>query len=133
MIAGSFEHRIRLQKLFFAGLIAFFAVFLGYYLVNSPSQIILLVGGMLWLLTLPYHSQLSIYISVATFMSALILPFFPGRPYLWEFAALLGWSGLVITVSMRRYRSDAGRIFKENRWLFVGVIGYCLVLLVTMY
>jgi O-antigen ligase len=133
MIAGSFEHRIKLQKLFFAAAIAIFAVWIGYALVSGPIKVFLLISGMIWLLTLPYHSQISICLSVATFMSALILPFFPGRPYFWEFAALLGWSGLFITLSVRRYRPDAARIFRENRWLFVGLIGYCLVLLVTMY
>ena len=52
---------------------------------------------------------------------------------MWEFAAFLAWSGLIITVSLRRYAPDASKYVRENRWLFIGVLLYCFVLLVTMF
>jgi O-antigen ligase len=130
--SGSFEQRIRVPQLLFLGAVAAFALFLGYYLADDPFIAIVAVWGLGWLLTLPYHAQLSIYIAVATFTSAFIVPFFPGRPYFWEFAALLGWSGLMMTFSLRRYRPDSGEILRRNRWLILGVAGYCVVLLITM-
>jgi CHASE2 domain-containing sensor protein len=72
-------------------------------------------------------------LAIATFSSALILPLFPGRPYWWEFAALLGWSGVAMTVAMRQYAPDFAQRVRANRLLFIGMIGYCLVLFVTMY
>src|SRR5207237_3606072 len=84
-------------------------------------------------LTLPYQTKLAVYLSVGTFSAAFILPYVPGRPYLWEFAALLGWSGLVITTFMRQYRPGLFQSLMRNRFLFLGIAGYSAVLLITMW
>jgi len=109
-----------------------FAVFLAWLVALDVTAVLLVVALVGWLVMLPYHTYLSAVLSMATFSSAFIVPFFPGRPFFWEFAALLAWSGLVITISLRRYAPDAGSVFRSNQWLFAGVTGYCMILLVTM-
>ena len=48
-----------------------------------------MVTGLAWVMLLPYHAQVSFSLAMVTFSSAFLLPMLPGRPYLWEFAALL--------------------------------------------
>ncbi len=133
MISNSIDHRLKFQQLFWFSLIALAAIASGYFLAANVWLMAFGFTGFLWLLLLPYHSILSVYLSVATFSSALIVPLFPGRPYMWEFAALLGWSGLIITISMRKYAPNFNRETRENRWLFVGLIAYVAVLVITMF
>jgi hypothetical protein len=116
-----------------AAIIGSAAILLGYLLADNPILAFAVIVGPIWILTLPYHGQLSIYIAIATFASALIVPFFPGRPYFWEMAALLGWSGLAITLFLRREHPSMTSILRSNALLYVGVIGYCIVLMITMY
>ncbi len=112
---------------------AFIAVgLLGFFLATDAYFAFFVTLALLLLGSLPYHSTLAVYLSVATFSSAIIIPFAPGRPFLWEFAALLGWSGLLVTVAMRRYQKDFGNSIRENRWLFIGMLGYIAVLIFTM-
>jgi len=133
VIASTFERHIRIQQVFWFGLIAVFALGLGYFLAQAPILVVLGMGALLWLVLLPYHSKLAVYLAFATFNSALILPYFPGRPYMWEFAGMLAWTGLVITISLRQYRKDFARLIEPHKWVFIGSVGYCLVLLVTMF
>lgn len=132
MAVGSIESSIRFNQIFWFGVIVLLALFTGFYLASSKFTLALAVAVAGWLVLLPYHAKLAACLSIVAFKSALILPYFPGRPYLWEFAAFLAWSGLVITISLRRYAPDAGRYIRENRWLFVGILCYCLVLMATM-
>lgn len=133
MSMGSIDHRLKFQFVFWFGIMALCALFAGYFLAVNSLLVALGMTGVIGLMTLPYHSKLSYILAIATFNSALIVPLFPGRPYFWEFAALLGWSGLIVTIFMRQYASDSARVFRENRWLMIGVIGYCTVLVITMF
>lgn len=132
MLTASIDQQIKVQKAFWFCVIILGALGMGYLLAADQLLLALAVAGGAWMMTLPYHSKLSSYLAVATFSSALIVPLFPGRPYVWEFAALLGWSGLTITVMMRQYARDSAQVIHENRWLYVGMLGYCAVLMATM-
>jgi hypothetical protein len=132
MISNSIDQQLRFHQLFWFGVILITAVVSGYLLAVNQLLIAMGAMGFFWLATLPYHSKLAIYLAVATFSSALIVPLFPGRPYLWEAAALLGWSGLIITISMRQYHPSSASVFRTHRWMLLGALGYCLVLLITM-
>ncbi|MCF7763886.1 MAG: hypothetical protein K9N62_09450 [Verrucomicrobia bacterium] len=133
MSLGSIDHRLKFQFVFWFGVISLAALFSGYFLAVNSLLVAIGIIGTVGLMTLPYHSKLSYALAITTFNSALIVPLFPGRPYFWEFAALLGWSGLMVTVFMRQYARDSGRVIRENRWLLAGVVGYCVVLIITMF
>lgn len=133
MISNALGDRFLLQRLFWFGVIALSALFAGYALATNTFMLFAAVCGLVWFFTLPYHTTISAHLAVVTFASALIMPFFPGRPFLWEFAALLGWTGMLVTVATRRYDPRFVRQIKEHRWLFVGALGYSIVLVVTMY
>jgi hypothetical protein len=133
VLAQASDVRMNVQKMVAFGIIVVGALLFGSLLGSSYYIATILVVGIAALMLLPYHSMISACLAMATFNSALLLPFFPGRPYIWEFAGLLGWSGLVITISLRAYAPDAWKTVMDYKWIFVGIIGYCMVLLVTMY
>ena len=133
MLEGSIEHQLKFQKLVWLVVILLGAAACGFALATNSYLLAVAALGGIWLLSIPYHTTLSMYLAVATFSSALIMPLFPGRPYVWEFAALLGWSGITLSVFMRRYVPDFSHEIRENKWLFVGLVGYLVVLVATMF
>ena len=132
MSAGSLEGALRLQKLILFAVIAFAVVIFGYTLADDMFFAALAFGGVAWLVLMPYHATLAVTLAIATFSTALIMPFFPGRPFVWEAAALLGWTGCVLVFSFRQYRDEMWDSIGENKWLLIGVAGYCVVLVFTM-
>jgi hypothetical protein len=129
---NSIDAGLQFQKLIWLGVIMISAVFVGALLAQDAIFLAVLCGMGLWVMLLPYHTSLATVMSVATFGSALILPF-PGRPYWWEFAAMLAWSGLILTVALRKQSPDAGRMVRRHKWLFVGALLYCATLVMIMY
>lgn len=129
---NSMDASLQFQKLIWLGVVMIGAVFVGAILARDAFLLVLLSGLALWAMLLPYHSTIATHLSVATFGSALILPL-PGRPYWWEFAAILAWSGLVLTIALRRQSSDAGALVRQHKWLFASALAYCATLVVIMY
>ena len=112
---------------------ALLAVFIfALLMVSNEVLLVLAVGGVLWLALLPYHARLASATALVTFASAFMVPGFPGRPFVWEFASLLGWSGAVITFALRRYSPDFPKVFREHRWLFIWGALYVAALVFTM-
>lgn len=132
MNGNAVDIRLRFHLFLWYGLMLLGVLFLAFFLAASPFFVAFMVTGLAWLVLLPYHAQVSLFLALSTFSSALILPFIPGRPYFWEFAAVLAWSGVVITVWLRRYRPEFPRLFRENRALLVASFAYCIVLIITM-
>ena len=102
-MASGFESRLKIQQVFWFGLIGLCAIMMGFYLASSLFTLAFALVAIAWLFLLPYHAQLATALSLTTYTSALILPYFPGRPYMWEFAALLGLSLIHISEPTRPY------------------------------
>ncbi len=94
------------------------------------SVLLMMLG---WVVTLPYHAKLSAVLAISTFSSALIMPFVPGRPYAWEAAAMLAWSGIIVLVMLRRFPPGLRETLRRNRWIYIGTIIYSLTLLLIMW
>lgn len=105
------------------------SVVAGYLLANDQFTLAALIGLTVWLLLLPYHGRLAVILSVSCFNAALIVPFAPGRPFVWEFSALLAWTGLLVTLAMKQYPPDYWRQLGSNKLLFIGLLGFTGVLL----
>ena len=127
------ENRIQFNQVAWLAATLVAVVFLGFYLAYDSFTAIFAMAGFMWMITLPYHSRISVYLAVATFSSALIVPFFPGRPTMWEFAAVLGWSGVLVTLFMRQYAVGFAADLHRHRWIFIGIVGYILVLISIMF
>ena len=132
MNAGSLEGALRLQKLIVFSVIMLLVLVFGYMLADDAFFAAFAFGGLAWLMLMPYHATLSVTCAVATFSTALIMPFFPGRPFVWEAAALLGWTGCVLVFSFRQYRDEMWDTIREHKWMLIGVAGYCAVLVFIM-
>ena len=123
------EARMQVQKGFvWIGLLLGAVVF-GFYMASNTPLLILGAAGIGWLGTLPYHARLCAVLGITTYGSALMAPLMPGRPFVWEIAALLGWSGIVILVALRKYSSEFGENFRKYRWILLLSLGYVLVLM----
>ena len=132
MSATAVDVRSRLQFLIWYGVMGLGVLMLGMFMASDQFFAAFVVAGIGWLALLPYHAPLSLTLALATYGSALIVPFMAGRPYLWEMAALLAWTGVPIVIFLRRFPADFGRMLREHKWIFVGAFLYCTVLLVTM-
>jgi hypothetical protein len=89
-------------------------------------------GFVIWALSLPFHARLAIVISLATFNSAILVPFAPGPLLLADAGALLSWTGVTLMVILRRTPPDMGMLLHRNRFLLLGIAFYVGVLAVTM-
>lgn len=132
MSATAVDVRLRLQFLLWYGVMGLGVLLLGMFMASDQFFAAFIVAGVGWLALLPYHAQLSLHLALATFGSAFIVPFLAGRPYMWEMAALLAWTGVPIVIFLRRYPADFGRLLREHKWVFVGAALYCAVLVMTM-
>jgi len=108
------------------------AMVFGFFMASETMLLVLAVAGVGWLVTLPNHARLSAVLGVTTFGSALMVPLLPGRPFVWEAAGILGWSGVVVMVVMKRYADDIGVVMRRYRWPLLATLGYVLVLLYLM-
>jgi hypothetical protein len=64
--------------------------------------------------------------------AALIVPFFPGRPFWWELCALLAWPSLLAYGLVNRRKIEALNLDKNERWALGALAGYVVVLVALM-
>jgi hypothetical protein len=126
------EARMQVQKGFVWVGVLLGAVIFGFYMASNAPLLILAAAGVGWLGTLPYHARLSAVLGITTYGSALMVPLMPGRPFVWEIAALLGWSGAAVLFALRRYSSDFPENLRRYRWMLLFAAGYAVVLLYLM-
>ncbi|MCD6340134.1 MAG: hypothetical protein J7M29_12245, partial [Verrucomicrobia bacterium] len=130
-MANAFDTRVQFHTLYWYGVGAALLLFLSMVLAFSAPAMALLVGFLGWLITMPYHGRLALLVGVSTFGSALLVPFM-GRPYLWEFAGILAWTGVPIALMLRQYPPDTAHVIRRNRWIFIGAAIYCATLVELM-
>ena len=109
------------------------ALTIGCLIVDDVRLLLFSLMGMFWLLLLPSHARIAVHLSLLTFGTAFIIPFLPGRPFLWEFASVLAWSGIVIGLAMRQHHHLLTRTLQLHRLMFSALAGYCIVLIITMF
>lgn len=133
MSSSAVEVRLQFNLLFWYGVMTAVLLLLGVLLAANQILVALVIMGGVWMMTLPYHDRLALNLATATFASALIVPFLPGRPYLWEVGALLAWTGVTIALLLRRYPESMPREIHEHRLVFFGAALFCIVMVVTMF
>lgn len=131
-VATAIEIRERLLAYYWYAILGGGLILAGMLLAVSIPLLAILLLLFGWILTLPYHAKLSLYLAVVTFNSALVLPFL-GRPRVWEMASLLAWSGIPLLLILRQQAEDTKKLIRENKWVFSGLCLYCLVILGLMF
>jgi len=124
---------VRPQAILWYGFSLMAALLLGAMLARNWFTAAFSCAVILWAMTIPYHARLAIVLSTATFNSSLIVPFMPGPLPLADAACMLGWTGVVLIVALRRQEPDTGLLVHRNRFLFLGIALYVVVLAVTAY
>lgn len=104
----------------------------GLLIATNQGLFVLAAAAIGWMITLPYHAQLSMWLSGIMFGAGILVPFFPGRPQLWELGTVLGWTGMIVTLSLRRQAPGYDAALKRYRWMLFGGAGFVAVLLVLM-
>ena len=113
------------------------AMFLGLLLLAGMLamnwlQAAVLAAAVVWAFTIPYHAPLASSLCLAFFNSAFLVPFAPGPLPVADAAALLAWSGVPLTLLLRRYPEDAGLLLRRNVGVFLGIAVYLCTLAVLM-
>ncbi len=126
------EARLQVEKGFLWIIVLVAAVVFGFYMAVDSPLLILAVAGLVWVATLPYHARISAVMAITTYGSAFMLPMIAGRPFLWEIAALLGWSGLFMLVALRRYDVEFSANMRRHAWIILATLGYTAVLAYLM-
>ncbi|MEI6342308.1 MAG: hypothetical protein WCR07_10150 [Verrucomicrobiota bacterium] len=126
------ESQMQVQKGLLWATLLLGALVFGFFMASETMLLVLAVAGVGWLVTLPHHARLSALMGMATGGSALIMPLFPGRPFVWEVAGLLGWSGVVTLLATRKYSPGFGERLRRYRWIVLLMLGYVLVLFYLM-
>ncbi len=126
------EARMQVQKGFLWIVVLGAAIVFGFYMAVDSPLLILATLGLVWLATLPYHGRISAMMAITTYGSAFMLPMINGRPFLWEVSALLGWSGIVMLVILRRTDPEFGANLRRYRWIVLASVAYTCVLFYLM-
>ena len=75
------ESQMQVQKGLVWATLLLGAMVFGFFMASETMLLVLAVAGVGWLVTLPHHARLSALMGMATGGSALIMPLFPGRPF----------------------------------------------------
>ncbi len=108
------------------------AAMCGLLIATNQGILVLGMGAIGWLITLPYHAQIAVWLTGVMFGGCLLVPFFPGRPQLVELGYVLGWTGIVLMLFLRREAPGFAAALKRYRWMLLGCVGFVTVLIALM-
>jgi hypothetical protein len=90
------------------------------------------LAGLLYVGTLAVNAPVLAWLVIALQPAALIVPFFPGRPFWWELCALLAWPSLLAHFLVNRQKLEALQFDRLERRALVALGGYLAVLVGLM-
>ncbi|HTI69574.1 MAG TPA: hypothetical protein VMF06_06395 [Candidatus Limnocylindria bacterium] len=126
------EARDRFVKVAVLGVVSIAAIIFAFILSTSQGLVVLAIMGTFWVASLPKHAELCMNVATATLAAGLLVPFLPGRPLIWEAAGLLGWSGMLFRIALRRYHPNFGAELKRNILVIFCMAFYSAVLVFLM-
>ncbi|MGC4073688.1 MAG: hypothetical protein QM760_14500 [Nibricoccus sp.] len=108
------------------------AVVAGAMLADQPYLIFAGLAGLVYVGTLTVNCRVLAWLVIALQPAALIVPFFPGRPFWWELCALLAWPSLLAYGLVNRRKIEVVAFDRAERWALAALGGYVAVILGTM-
>ncbi|MBK9990472.1 MAG: hypothetical protein IPP19_07010 [Verrucomicrobia bacterium] len=109
-----------------------FAIWAGATLADSPYMVFAGFAGLLYVGTLSVNARTLAWLVIALQPAALIVPFFPGRPFWWELCALLAWPSLLAYGLLNRQKIAELKFDRLERRALVALAGYIIVLVSLM-
>lgn len=120
------------RRFIIAGLGVVAAILAGIQIPDQPYLAVAALGGFAYLFTLAVNYRWLAVLMVALQPAALIVPFFPGRPYMWEVCALLSWPSLLVSYLVNRRRLPELRFDRFETAALLSLVGYVVVLICLM-
>ena len=109
-----------------------FAVWAGVTLAEQPYLVFAGLAGLLYVGTLAVNARTLAWLVVALQPAALIVPFFPGRPFWWELCALLAWPSLLAHFLVNQEQVASLRFDRLEKRALLALGGFIIVLIVLM-
>jgi len=120
------------RRALIVGIACVAAVVAGAMLADQPYLIFAGLAGLVYVGTLTVNCRALAWLVIALQPAALIVPFFPGRPFWWELCALLAWPSLLAYGLVNRRKIEAVAFDRSERWALAALGGYMAVILITM-
>jgi hypothetical protein len=108
------------------------AIWAGALLTEQPYLIFAALLGLIYVGTLTVNCRALAGLVIALQPAALIVPFFPGRPFWWELCALLAWPSLLAFALVNRRALESLRLDRLERRALLALLGYMGVLAFLM-
>lgn len=108
------------------------ALLSGAYLPEQPYLVIGGIMAMVYILTLSVNFKALAWMVIAMRSAALIVPFFPGRPYLWELCAMLAWPSVLVYCLLKRGKLERFKFSRYEQWALTALVGFVFVLVALM-
>jgi hypothetical protein len=120
------------RRALIVGIACVAAVVAGAMLADSPYLIFAGLVGLIYVGTLTVNCRALAWLVIALQPAALIVPFFPGRPFWWELCALLAWPSLLAYGLVNRRKIELVAFDRAERWALAALGGYVAVLVGLM-
>jgi len=108
------------------------AILAGVTLADQPYLVFAGLAGLLYVGTLAVNAPVLAWLVIALQPAALIVPFFPGRPFWWELCALLAWPSLLAHFLVNREKLTELKFDRIERNALIALASYVVVLVVLM-
>ena len=108
------------------------AIWAGVTLAETPYLVFAGLAGLLYVGTLSVNARPLAWLVIALQPAALIVPFFPGRPFWWELCALLAWPSLLAYFLVNRQKLADLQFDRLEKRALLALLGYVGVLVVLM-
>ncbi len=108
------------------------AGFAGLLLATNVFLLMLLAVFMVWLGTIPYHTRMSAVLSFCLLNASFVVPFVAQRPTVEEGSVFLAWTGIIVTLALRRQHPDSGTALRAHKWLWISYLAFALVVFLIM-
>jgi hypothetical protein len=108
------------------------AIWAGVTLAETPYLVFAGLAGLLYVGTLSVNARPLAWLVIALQPAALIVPFFPGRPFWWELCALLAWPSLLAYFLVNRQKLADLKFDRLEKRALLALLGYLVVLLGLM-
>ncbi len=108
------------------------ALWAGVALTQDPFVVFAGAMASLYVATLAVNMPVLTWLVIALYPAALIVPFFPGRPFFWELCALLAWPSLVAYLMVNRQRIERLVLDRSERRALAALGGYLVILVALM-
>lgn len=111
---------------------ALVAIVIGIQIPDQPYLLVAGLAGCVYLFTLGVNYRWLASGVIIAHSAAVIVPFLPGRPFLWEALALVSWPSLLAAFLIDRHRLQKLKFDDMEGYVLASLAGYVVVLVILM-